>query len=100
MKDRNTDYAQTLNEEVDRWSRKLEEFRAAAEEKASAAADSAKMEYQKRLGQLEEKQQDARSRVDALRSAASEATDELRRGAGEAVEDLRSSVERAQQTLR
>lgn len=84
-------YAQKLEGRIEQWTGELDQLRAKVKEKSA----DARLEYEKRLGDLEHKQQDARSRVDAMRASAGEATEELKRGAQQAVDDLGSSLERA-----
>lgn len=92
MADEMTDaYAEKLQAKLEQWNAEVDRMKAKAKEMSA----DARLEYEKRLGDLEQKQQDSRSRIEAVRAAAGEASEELKRGAQEAVDDLGASLERA-----
>jgi hypothetical protein len=96
MEDRNVEaYTRELDEQIDRWSQEMDHLQA----RAGDQTEDARMRYERRMGELEEKRQGARARVDALRSAADSAGDELRDGARAAVDELGSALERARAEL-
>ncbi len=96
MTDPKTDaYAQKLESKVEQWSAELDRLRARTKEMSA----DARLEYERRIGDLEHKQQDARSRIDAVRAAAGEAGEELKRGAERAVDDLGRSLERVRDDM-
>lgn len=88
-------YTNDLDARIDRCSDDLERLKARAPD---ASADD-RMAFERRMGELEEKRQGARARVDALRASGDMAGDELQNGARAAVDDLDAAVARARRDL-
>jgi hypothetical protein len=107
MKDSNREVSMTegeadrtsreLDEAIDRWSQELDRIK----DHPPAVDADGRMAFERRMGELEEKRQGARARVDALRSAGDLGGpgSELADGARAAVEDLGAAVERARTEL-
>jgi chromosome segregation ATPase len=88
-------HANDLGARIDEWSEKLERLKDRLRERSPEE----RFRHEPRMGELEEKRQSARSRVDALGAAADSTGEDLRSGAEAAVDELGTAVRRARDEL-
>ena len=89
-------YIQKLESQYDEWDAKIRELKA----KAEGAEADARVEYHKQIESLQQKQKDAKAKLDELRSASEDAWEDLKAGAESAWASLKDAVESATSRIR
>lgn len=86
-------YRQKAEAKLDQWRAEIDKLQARA---AEASADT-RIEYEKQLKTLREKQQDMRRQLDELGSAGSDAWKDIKSGLDSAWDDLQASMKNARE---
>jgi hypothetical protein len=91
MKDMKDAYVAKMEAQLNEWGAKLKELKA----KAEKAAAQGRIEYQQKLQQLrtQEKQEDARRKLEELKMAGEERWEALKKGVEGAWNELKKSVD-------
>ena len=86
-------YRQKAEARLDQWRAEIDKLQARA---AEASADT-RIEYEKRLKTLREKQQEMRRQLDELSAAGSDAWQDVKSGLDSAWDDLQASIRNARE---
>lgn len=89
-------YRQKLEAKLDQWAAEIDKLQA----KAAEAGADARVEYQRQVDELRDKQKDARAKLDELDDAGGDAWEDLKGGIEKAWEDLGSAVSAARERFR
>lgn len=88
-------YEQKMQAKIDQWRSEMDRLKA----KASEADADARIEYEKQMDNLKEKQKEAAARLNELRDAGSEAWDEMKSGVEKAARELGDAFASATEKL-
>jgi len=91
MKDKRKAYEEKLESQFEEWNAQIALLKA----KADKAKADAKIEYYKNIESLEHKQEEAETRLHALKSAGDEAWEDLKTGAEKAWDEVKAAYHSA-----
>ena len=91
MKDTRKAYEEKLDAQLEEWSAQIALLRA----RADKAKAEAKIEYYKSIESLQHKKDDARTRLNELKTAGDEAWEDLKTGAEKAWEEIKTAFHEA-----
>jgi chromosome segregation ATPase len=89
--DRKEAYIKRLEAQFEEWRAEIDLLKA----KANTAQADARIEYEKEIEELEEKQAQAKDRLEGLRAAGENSWGDLRKGLDQAWDELRDAVSQA-----
>lgn len=91
MRDKRKAYEDKLNAQLEEWNAQIALFKA----RADKAKAEAKIEYFKTIETLQQRQDEAKTKLHALQTAGDEAWEDLKTGAEKAWEDVRTAFHHA-----
>ncbi len=90
-----TAYVEKIQARLNQWDAEIENLKA----KAAEAGADAKIKYYQKIDTIQEKQQEAQSKLDELRRAGDDAWIEMRSGVERAWKELEDATQKATLTL-